>query len=408
MKIPCIVVIAFAATCIAPVVSAQDGESVVSVSGFGTLGAVYHDLDGVEFRRDISQPDGAKAHQLSLDTDSMLGLQMTARPSAQFEATVQLVSRNAIDVGHRPQVTWAYVKYKPTEDIALRAGRLGVETYMQGDSAAIGYANLLVRQPVIFYPSTYDGMDLELLRPLGAGMVRLKGTAGLLVGKLLSVNTYDSKGSPLWSALAEYAQGAWTGRVSAGKYTLKEEASAPQLDMLKSALSMTPNGAEINAVMSMKNRAINYTSLALAYDSGPLQGRVGLSTIASPGWATLHALHSHIGYRIGKVTPYAAYSRQRANRDTIPTGIPSGLSPATDALNQAAALAQGALKVNQSDFTLGVRYDISRNTSIKFQVDRILYQEPRSITDPSLFLSDYQSRDTRGLTMISLALDFAF
>lgn len=408
MKIPCIVAIAFAATCIAPVVWAQDSESVVSVSGFGTLGAVYHDLDGVEFRRDISQPVGAQAHQLSLDTDSMLGLQLIARPSAQFEATVQLVSRNAIDVGHRPQVTWAYVKYKPTEDVALRAGRLGLEMYMQGDSAEIGYANLLVRQPVIFYPSTYDGMDLELLRPLGAGMVRLKGTAGWLVGKLLSVNIYDSKGSPLWSALAEYSQGAWTGRVSAGKYILRNEASAPQLEMLRSALSMTPNGAEINAVMSMKDRAINYTSLALAYDAGPLQGRVGLSTLASPGWATLHALHSLVGYRIGKFTPYAAYSRQRANRDTIATGIPSGLSPATDALNQAAALAQGALKANQSDFTLGVRYDISRNASIKFEVDRILYLEPRSITDPSLFLSDYQSRATRGLRLMSLVLDFTF
>lgn len=408
MKIPCIVVIAFAATCIAPVVWAQDGESVVSVSGFGTFGAVYHDLDGVEFRRDISQPVGVKAHQLSLDTDSMLGLQMTVRPSAQLEATVQLVSRNAIDVGYRPQFTWAYVKYKPTEDVALRAGRLGIETFMQGDSTEIGYANLQVRQPVLFYPRTYDGMDLELLRPLGAGTVRLKGTAGLLVGKLLSVNTYDSKGSPLWSALAEYAQGAWTGRVSAGKYTLKNESSATQLDMLRSALSMTPNGAEINAVMSMKDRALNYTSLILAYDSGPLQGFVGLSQIASPGWATLHALHSFVGYRIGKFTPYAGYSRQTADRDTIATGIPSGLSSATDTLNQAAALAQGALKTNESGLTLGVRYDISRNTSIKFQVDRILYQDPKSIIDPSLFLSDYESRGTRDLRLISLALDFTF
>jgi hypothetical protein len=412
MKIPGVVAIAFAATSIVPVAWAQGDGSVVSISGFGTLGAVYHDLEGVEFRRDISQPSGAKAQQLSLDNDSMLGLQLTARPSAQLEATVQLVSRHAID-GYSPQVSWAYAKYKPVEGVAIRAGRLGLEMYMQGDSAEIGYANLLVRQPMVFYPRTMDGLDAELVRPLADGTLRLKGMVGSVLGKLLTTgDPYDAEGSKMWGALAEYAQGSWVGRVSTGQLTLKREVSDSQLEALRGALSMTPNGAKIIDTISMENRPITYTSVALAYDSGPLQSVVSYVRASTPNWQDQQVFSSQVGYRIGNFTPYAAYSVTQTDRAIVSTGIPWGLSLATDTLNQGSEQAQAALKNNQSDFGIGVRYDISRNTSIKFQADRILYQDPGSlaggITDNSLLSSDYQSRGNRALSLFSVALEFTF
>lgn len=408
MKKQGIVAVAFAAICVAPIAWAQGDESVVSVSGFGTLGAVYHDLDGVEFRRDNSQPSGAKAQQLSLDNDSMLGLQLTARPSAQLEATVQLVSRHAID-GYSPQVSWAYAKYKPVEGVAIRAGRLGIEMYMQGDSAEIGYANLLVRQPMVFYPRSMDGLDVELVRPLADGTLRLKGMVGSVLGKLLTNgDPYDTKGSKMWGALVEYSQGGWVGRVSTGQLTLKRELSGSQFEALRSALFMAPNGLKIIDTLSMANRPITYTSVALAYDSGPLQSSVSYVRVATPNWQDQLVFSSQVGYRIGKFTPYAAYATTQTDRAIVSTGIPLGLSFATDALNQGSEQAQAALKNNQSDFGLGVRYDISRNTSIKFQADRIRYQDPGSITDPSLLSGDYQSRSTRALSLFSVALEFTF
>jgi len=391
-----------------PAVWAQDSDSMVSISGFGTLGAVYHELDGAEFRRDVSQPNGAKAYQLSTDTDSMLGLQATVRPSTQFEATLQLISRSTIDSNYLPQVSWAYAKYKPSEGAAVRVGRLGLEMFLQGDSTDIGYANLLVRQPMVFYPRTMDGVDAELTRPLGEGTLRLKAMVGAAVGKLTYTDPYDTGGSHIWGALAEYSKGSWIGRVSSGQLTLNRELSGVQLDALKAGLAMTPNGAAVNSALSMQNRTANYSSLALAYDEGPLQGSASYVRIASQGWQDQQVISTQLGYRIGKFTPYAAYATARTDRSIIATGVPSGLSPMTDALNQGAALAQGSFKNNQSDLALGVRYNISRNASLKLQADRISYQDPGSIIDANLLTTDYASRPTRTMSLLSVALEFAF
>jgi hypothetical protein len=394
---------------IAAASAARAEENMFSLSGFGTLGVVHHNADGVEFRRDISEPSGAKAGDWSAAQDSMLGVQMTVRPSNRVEATVQLVSRHAIDVDFRPQLTWAYVKVKPSPELALRAGRLGIDMYLQGDSAEIGYANLLVRQPLIIYPRTFDGVDGEWTHPLAGGTLRLKGQFGNAVGKLSSGgDATDTSGSPGRFLLAEYARGSWTGRISKGRLTLKNELSTRDALALFDALALAPNGAAVKNAVSIKNRRIDYVSAALAYDDGPLQASAVAGSISSPNWSTLHAYSIQAGYRLGKLTPYAAYVLQRSGRDTVATGIPWGLSPATDALNQGAALSQAAVKVNQSDVAFGVRYDVSRNTALKFQVDRIRYQDPLSIIDPSLTTVPVEQRGFKRLNLLSVTLDFVF
>jgi len=401
-----------AATALASVtagVGAQTAESIFSVSGFGTLGGTYHERTGVDFLRDISLPKGARANHLNLEQDSMLGVQLTAKPSEQWQGTVQVVSRNAIGSGYQPEVSWAYIKYKPVENISLRIGRLGIEMYLAGDSSEIGYANLLVRQPVIFYPRAHDGMDVEAAFPAGEGILRLKSMVGNTLGKMESNGTpYEINGA-LWGALAEYSWHGWTGRLSTGRLKLKNEIVNPNAIAAQAAIALTPNGAAINDTLHLKNRPLHYTSLALAYDKGPLQSQVNLSRLSSPGWSDQNTFFGHIGYRFGQFTPYLAYSRTHTDRDILSTGIPQGLSPATDALNQLSSLAQGGTsKINESDAAIGVRYDFARNTALKVQVDRIRYRDPWRIVDPSLNTSSFESRKTKQLSLLSVALEFVF
>lgn len=391
----------------ASAVRADEGN--FRLSGFGTLGLVHHNTDGVQFRRDISEPDGAKAGEWSTAQDSMLGVQMTLQPSDRVEATVQMVSRHAIGVDFKPQVTWAYLKATLAEGLDLRAGRLGIDMYLQGDSAEIGYANLLVRQPLIIYPRTFDGLDAEWTHPLAGGTLRLKGQFGNAVGKLSSGgDATDTGGSPGRFLFAEYAWGSWTGRIAKGRLTLKNELSTRDALALFDALALAPNGAAVKNAVSIKNRRIDYVSAALAYDAGPLQVSALAGSISSPNWSTLRAYSIQAGYRLGKLTPYAAYVLQRSGRDTVATGLPWGLSPATDALNQGAAQAQANVKANQSDVAFGVRYDVSRNTALKLQFDRMRYQDPLSIVDPNLLTVPVDRRSYKSLNLLSVTLDFVF
>jgi len=393
-----------------PAMAGGSEDDVVSISGFGTLGAVRHGSDGVDYRRDISQPNGAKPHRWNVDVDSMLGVQATARPASNLEATVQLVSRYAIGVGYNPQVTWAYMKWKPREDLTLRAGRLGIELYMQGDSAEIGYANLLMRQPMIFYPRLFDGADAEWITPLGAGTLRLKGQVGKAFGKLApgSGAPYDAQGARGRIFLAEYAQGGWTGRVSTGRLTLASDPVDANTQALYRGLATAPKGADILAAIGLRDRAMDYVTAALAYDAGPIQAMVGHSIISTPHVPDLKALYLQAGYRIGKFTPYAAYTRQWNQRNLIQTGIPWGFSAASDALNQGALVAQTSMWSNQSVVAAGLRHHLTRNTALKFQIDHIRYQDPTAIVDPSLLTANVAARGFKRMTLFSAALEFVF
>lgn len=405
---PATVLIAALLLCSPP--ARAENSSPVSLSGFGTVGALYNDSDGAAYSRDMSQPIGtAKAKRWSFKPDSMLGVQATARASDDLEATLQLVSRHSLGQSFKPQVAWAFLKYKPVEDVTLRAGRLGIDLYQQGDSAEIGFANLSVRQPIIFYPRAFDGADAEWTTPVGPGMLRLKGQMGLATGKMASgPEPYDAGGSRGKILVVEYAHRAWTARLSAGSIVMKNEFGDADTQALVSALPMAPNGAEILKTFAMKDRKVGYSALGLSYDDGPMKGMISYRIVTSPNVPDLKAFYALAGYRIGQLTPYASYANQRSERRLIPTGIPWGLSPATDALNQAAAVAQTAMWQNQSTTTVGLRYDTSRNTALKFQVDSIRYQDPWTIDDPALLTGDVAARAFKRMTLYSVALEFVF
>lgn len=389
---------------------AGEDDSLLSLSGYGTVGAVYHDRAQVEYRRDTSQHLGAKGKDVSFLPDSMLAVQLTARPSDRLQAAVQMVSRNAAEHNYHPETAWAYVKFKPSEELSLRAGRLGADMFLQGDSTEIGFANLSIRQPLYFYPRTYDGVDAEWSQPMGAGLVRVKAMAGHMMGKVITSNQppYDVDGSPIVGGMAEYSQAGWTARLSTGRLVYKHEFAEPGRSALATLLSYVPNGAEIMAGVTMKDRPVRYYSADLVYDSGNLRGSASFVKVVSTGWQDQNMFNALLGYRMGKYTPYVGFHQSFTNRRTVPSGIPWGLSAPTDTINAAVEGVQGAFKQNERDLTLGVRYDISRTLAAKLQADLIGYRDSHSIYDPQQFSERFADRKWRRLSLVSAALEFVF
>lgn len=382
-----------------------------SYSGFGTLGAVHHGDTNVEFRRDLGQADGVKANRAGLSPDSNLGLQLTARYHREFESSMQVVSRKNANGDYGPDVAWAFVKYRPEENLALRLGRLGYEMYMQGDAAEIGYANLLVRQQVIFYPRTFDGMDIEWTTPVGKGVVRAKGQAGWALGKIVSgLSSYDTAGSLGRGVILEYMQGAWTGRVAGGALSLRDDMTDPYSVTLRNSLkAYALNSGSIIDRLSMKNRTIDYVSAAMAYDSDALQGSFSLSRETSNGWPARDILFGNVGYRVGPCTPYLGFSIQHTDRKVTAAVVPAWIPPANAAmLDTASGIAQAGQIVNQSDLAVGVRYDLAQNMALKLQLDRIRYRDPEALVDASLATTRFQDRQYKAFNLFSVALDFVF
>lgn len=389
------------------VAAAEDNEPTFSIGGFGTVGAVHHDEAGIRYRRDIAQGSGVEEGQLSFKPDTMLGVQLDARLGPGVEAAVQAVSRLTVEDDYAPELTMAYLKFRPAAELSVRAGRMILESYMQGDAAEIGYANLMIRQPIVYYPRGFDGLSAETVHPLGPGTLRLDGFAGRTHGKLLfGGDEYDTRGSRTVGGAAEYAWNGWSGRYHVNRLVLDDELAALRPgETLTTLLALAPNGGRIRDRLSMEDRALIMHSLALAYDSGPLRGMASFSTIASDGWPTRRLFYANLGYRFGDVTPYAAYASQRSSRDVIASGFPAG---AGDAVSRALSAAQGSIMPNQTDFTLGVRYDFCQRMALKAQADHIRYRDPESVIDTAQAATPVAQRGWNSFNLFSVALDFMF
>ncbi len=379
------------------------------VHGYGTLGALYHNVQGAEYRRDISQAmAGAQAGHLGFRQDSMLAVQADYRAGDAWSASVQVVSRQDADNDFTPQFSMAHLKYHSGACL-LRAGRLIIETYQQGDAAEVGYANMLVRQPVIFYPRYMDGMDAELSSPLGDGLLRVKALSGRTVGKLVSGGgNYDTRGSRLSGVGVEYGTEALSVRGVLGRLDLRNEVD----DMLPggrltAALPSLPNGAQLQDVFTMR-RTLNIRLLEFSYDLDGWQGHAGYAITRTQAWPDQYTVFANTGYRLGAFTPYAAYSMQRMARDFTGSGIPDGYSAQSDALNQSLLQAQAWHFVNQTDLALGLRYDFMRNQALKVQWDHFHYQDPESIIDRNWTRASPQGRGFKSMNLYSVVFDFIF
>ena len=155
----------------------------LTLNGFATVGAAYNDDDNAIYLRSIAQPPEGLEDDVTFNMDSRVGLQLNYQANENLLAGLQVVSKYRYDDTYTPDVTWAYLKFSPESDWDLRLGRLGLDIFFRSDSRDIGYSYLWVRPPVDYYGqlniSSFDGLDFSHYIPMGEGLLKLKGFAGV-------------------------------------------------------------------------------------------------------------------------------------------------------------------------------------------------------------------------------------
>ncbi len=392
-------------TCAAGIASATEpGTPAPSVSlhGFGTLG-LTRAHGGAEYIRDLSQPDGAGS-SWSAKVDSLLGLQANVELSPRTEAVAQVVSRHRYDGGYRPELTWAFLRHDFSPDFSLRAGRLGTEFYMLGDSRLVGYANTSIRPPPDFYGSLVfsyiDGIDAAMTWPAGSGLLRGKLFAGKSPEQapFAAGIAWNLRGSPLIGGHLEYLDGNWQIRFSHASVRFDKETPT---DALLRALGDPLGGVPYLSLvpeMAMADTWARFNALGLVYDQGPLRIEWMLNRIdqEGPAYADSRAGYLLASYRLGEITPYLGISRSYTPTSRLPSSPIPGLDAITASL-------VGQSRIDQRTVTLGGRWDFHKNLALKAQIDRVEGKPS------SLFLVKHPAADWDGnLTVYSLALDFVF
>lgn len=388
------------------------------LGGFGTLGVAQTDTNEARFSRDQTQPKGI-GKNLDGKLDSLIGVQAYFRATDSLEFVTQAISRYGPHGDFRPEISWAFGKYSiGSDNLVLRAGRMGLELYMLADSRHVGYSYLTVRPPVDFFGGLafhyIDGLDLVGTQPLNEGVLKIKGFAGQ-ANELAPINNgtaiLNLQGNPIYGIYADYQQDHWQWRVTYAQMNFKHDLPSPVSDLQNVLYGTTvPSAVALAKSLSLSGTTSRFYSLGAIYDRGPLLVQAMLSQIdhESRIYQNTQAGYLITGYRIGEFTPFAAYSWSKSKTKQLSSGLPD-VAPfpfpgnAFAEINTLLAGAQTRVHTDQHTYTLGSRWDFRRNMALKAQID-FIRGKPESVFLYPITTSAFDGK----MNVFSLALDFVF
>lgn len=341
--------------------------------GFGTLGAVTHDADGIEYRRNVSQAHGAEAHEIDFRTDSLAGLQFDAKLASHFDVALQAVTRQNVEGNWSPRLTQGFLRYSPDESLVIRAGRIGYEIYLLAESRQVGYSYVAVRPSPEFYGlvtnDEVDGMDVSWTGRVGRGLFKARVFGGESSDETaMADGTYWKATSDALGVALDYTYRSWTARAAMLRVSYGSNRDLRSLGEFLVSTGV-PQSVAIGGELARSSQESRGMQLGVAYDDGPLQAQLLFGHIISDSISgpNVDAYQAQVGYRLGEWTPFASYARSRDRHAIRDPGLPPlpELQPVIDSVRAM----QANMRATQHSSSLGVRWDFRANWALKFQAD---------------------------------------
>ncbi|CAN7478675.1 hypothetical protein [Massilia sp. LjRoot122] len=378
-------------------------------SGFGTLGVAHASIRNADFTSTVLHATGAGlSDRWSPHVDSRLGAQLDVS-QGRWSGVLQLLSEQGPDGSYRPRVEWANVKYQLTPDLAVRAGRIALPSFLAADYRKIGYVLPWVRTPVEMYGllpvSSSDGVDATW-RWSGGSM---RNTTQVFYGYTDTVVYSDIrlKARGIAGLSHSIERGALSARMSALTARLNSNLAS---DMYAAMRGFGPQGAALAEHYAIEDKRMTILSAGINYDPGQwfVLAEIGRThTRSSLGETT--SMYAGGGYRFASLTPFISCARVRADSPISDPGLDlDGLPPQQQALG---ALLNAGLNYNlatipvQSSVSAGLRWDAAENVAFKVQYDRL---RPTGGSRGTLINRGSEFRSGQTVHVASMTLDFVF
>ena len=349
--------------------------SRLKLSGFGTLGYfLINGPDDLQFRRELGQNmNRVNGHHER--TDSRLGLQLNYQATVNTELVGQVVAREKADSRVFNSVEWAFAKYRPTQDVEVRAGRVGLATFMLSDYRNVGYAYNWVRPPAEFYGwiplYSMDGGDAVHISQLGDGQLRAKVYGGRTeAGMPWHAGSYKLKGKIAGLGLA-WESDEW--RLRAYHTRVQFTTGTPFADLIPYVTAAQPiwaAGASLANDLDLVGKHLYYSVVGATWDHDSWQVSGELAATQSNSLFTPQGRCAYVsvGRRFDKFLPFVGFARNWDKRQLSLQAPPGGfgLEPVDAGIREAFA----ATRTDQYTASLGMRWDFAANAAIKLQWDR--------------------------------------
>jgi len=350
---------------------AAGGLEGVSVSGFLTTGATYGDKQLLSNTEAVSQ-DGTIENTPGFSADSRLGLQISAKVNDEISITGQLLAK-AREENSNVEADWAFINYRATEQISVRAGKIKFPTFLISDYYEVGYAYPWILPPQEVYSSnpitTLNGVDLLARFRFGDLSLLVQPYYGVSRGAQALVpqeavqafpicyNAFTASFEPCQAGTVLYTDftaDALRGinvslssdifTIRAG--TLETKVNAPAFQVFQD----TAKFSSVGLTMDWHN-VVLYSE---AFER-EIEGR------ANAAFPNQKGSYTTLGYRIGKWLPHFTAARIKDNNN--PTTPPDPGFPFV------------GTPLDQKSKTLGLRYEVGSGAALKFEVQEVTPKE---------------------------------
>lgn len=349
----------------APWVQASD----IKLSGFLSVGGgMVDDEDKLSY-------NGLSEEDFTIK-NNILGLQVTGTISDKLTATGQFIARSANN--YQVNSEWAYLTYKVSDSSKIRAGRLRTPFYMYSDFLDVGYAYSWISPPreVYYLPfNNIDGVDFYTSNSLGSFDTTFQAYFGSfddeleLGGSLAQANTCNQMG-----VAGTFGKDWWNLRAAYHRADLTIESAS--LTTLANTLRQFNFAANADKVL-MDDDSVNFIELGGTIDTGTF--------VAAAEHIELDATDSFLGknvreyvmlgIRSGDFLYHVTASKSDDEISHPEAGIPAGVAlPVVGSTNYLIGVLKGAAmqeSIHRDVLTLGVRWDVTSGTALKFQFDDI-------------------------------------
>lgn len=350
---------------LAPSVYASD----VKLSGFLSVGGGMVDDETKLSYNGISEEDFTIKNNI-------LGLQVTGTISDKLTATGQFIARSGTN--YQVNSEWAYLTYKVSDSSKIRAGRLRTPFYMYSDFLDVGYAYSWISPPreVYYLPfNNIDGVDFYTSTSLGSFDTTFQAYFGSfddeleLGGSLAQANTRNQMG-----VAGTFGKDWWNLRAAYHRADLTIESAS--LTTLATTLRQFNFAANADKVL-MDDDSVNFIQVGGTIDTGTF--------VAAAEHIELDATDSFLGKNIreyvmlgvrsGEFLYHVTASKSKDESSHPESGIPAGVAlPVVGSTNYLIGVLKATAtqqSVHRDVLTLGVRWDVTSGTALKFQFDDI-------------------------------------
>lgn len=364
-------------------------------SGFATLGASYSSNDDLAFRS--SYMNKPRKH-FNLFTDSLVGLQFNYHFADDLDLVVQAIAQDRGFDNLSSYFEMAFLRYQFDRNWSARAGRMNYNAYLLSEFRNVSYAYPWVRPPADFYLPTssvshVDGAEIQFRHNGDNGVWQHTFAAGKSQSNLVALD--DSYTTIYFdyvlNATTLYETYDWLFKVTAS-YFMGHRIKIRGADFISiyNALLATPDllwpgVADVYDHLHMDDEPLYYLSAGYQFNNDEWMLMAEMVAMNSE-WTLLSpylAGYISAGYRFGDLLPYITIAGIEQLKSPRQLQMPA-YENAPDA-QTAAGLAQlyfitqnisDAIVQEQHSLGVGVRWDVSAESALKFQYDHFWINAP--------------------------------